>query len=396
MPKISKKGVLMPESPIRKLVPFAEDAKKRGIKVYQLNIGQPDIETPKIALDAVKNNDIKVLAYSKSEGSEQYRIKLSKYYDTKNINVNPQEIIVTSGASEALSFTFGSIMDKDDEIIVPEPFYANYNGFSVANSLKIVAVVSTIENNFSLPSMQEFEKLITKKTKAILICNPNNPTGYLYSKEEIKKLVEIVKKYDLFLISDEVYREFTYDGDSHYSVMEETSIAQNAIMIDSVSKRYSMCGARIGCVVSKNESVIKTVLKFAQSRLSPPTYAQIASEAALETPQSYFKEVNAKYVSRRNLLIHELRKIDGLKVATPKGAFYCVVELPIKDANDFAQWMLEKFNINNETIMVAPAEGFYSTEGLGKNQIRIAYVLNEKDLKTSVHILKQALGKYNS
>jgi len=396
MPKISKKGVLMPESPIRKLVPFAEDAKKRGIKVYQLNIGQPDIETPKIALDAVKNNDIKVLAYSKSEGSEQYRIKLSKYYDTKNINVNPQEIIVTSGASEALSFTFGSIMDKDDEIIVPEPFYANYNGFSVANSLKIVAVVSTIENNFSLPSMQEFEKLITKKTKAILICNPNNPTGYLYSKEEIKKLVEIVKKYDLFLISDEVYREFTYDGDSHYSVMEETSIAQNAIMIDSVSKRYSMCGARIGCVVSKNESVIKTVLKFAQSRLSPPTYAQIASEAALETPQSYFKEINAKYVSRRNLLIHELRKIDGLKVATPKGAFYCVVELPIKDANDFAQWMLEKFNINNETIMVAPAEGFYSTEGLGKNQIRIAYVLNEKDLKTSVHILKQALGKYNS
>jgi aspartate aminotransferase len=396
MPKISKKGVLMPESPIRKLVPFAEDAKKRGIKVYQLNIGQPDIETPKIALDAVKNNDIKVLAYSKSEGSEQYRIKLSKYYDTKNINVNPQEIIVTSGASEALSFTFGSIMDKDDEIIVPEPFYANYNGFSVANSLKIVAVVSTIENNFSLPSMQEFEKLITKKTKAILICNPNNPTGYLYSKEEIKKLVEIVKKYDLFLISDEVYREFTYDGDSHYSVMEESSIAQNAIMIDSVSKRYSMCGARIGCVVSKNESVIKTVLKFAQSRLSPPTYAQIASEAALETPQSYFKEINAKYVSRRNLLIHELRKIDGLKVATPKGAFYCVVELPIKDANDFAQWMLEKFNINNETIMVAPAEGFYSTEGLGKNQIRIAYVLNEKDLKTSVHILKQALGKYNS
>ena len=396
MPKISKKGVLMPESPIRKLVPFAEDAKKRGIKVYQLNIGQPDIETPKIALDAVKNNDIKVLAYSKSEGSEQYRIKLSKYYDTKNINVNPQEIIVTSGASEALSFTFGSIMDKDDEIIVPEPFYANYNGFSVANSLKIVAVVSTIENNFSLPSMQEFEKLITKKTKAILICNPNNPTGYLYSKEEIKKLVEIVKKYDLFLISDEVYREFTYDGDSHYSVMEETSIAQNAIMIDSVSKRYSMCGARIGCVVSKNESVIKTVLKFAQSRLSPPTYAQIASEAALETPQSYFEEINAKYVSRRNLLIHELRKIDGLKVATPKGAFYCVVELPIKDANDFAQWMLEKFNINNETIMVAPAEGFYSTEGLGKNQIRIAYVLNEKDLKTSTQILKKALEKYNS
>ena len=396
MPKISNKGILMPESPIRKLVPFAEDAKKRGVKVYQLNIGQPDIETPKIALDAVRNNNIKVLAYSRSEGSEQYRSKLVKYYDTKNININSKEIIVTSGASEALLFTFGSIMDKDDELIVPEPFYANYNGFSVANSLKIVPVVSTIENNFSLPPIEDFEKLITKKTKAILICNPNNPTGYLYSKEEIKKLVKIVKKHDLFLISDEVYREFTYDGDSHYSIMEESSIEQNAIMIDSVSKRYSMCGARIGCVVSKNKSVIKTVLKFAQSRLSPPTYAQIASEAALETPQSYFEEINAKYVSRRDLLISELRKIDGLKVATPKGAFYCVVELPIEDASDFAQWMLEKFNLDNETIMVAPAEGFYSTEGLGKNQIRIAYVLNEKDLKTSTQILKKALEKYNS
>jgi aspartate aminotransferase len=396
MPKISNKGILMPESPIRKLVPFAEDAKKRGVKVYQLNIGQPDIETPKIALDAVKNNDIKVLAYSRSEGSEQYRSKLSKYYDTKNINVNSKEIIVTSGASEALLFTFGSIMDKDDELIVPEPFYANYNGFSVSNSLKIVPVVSTIENDFSLPPIEDFEKLITKKTKAILICNPNNPTGYLYSKQEIKKLVKIVKKHDLFLISDEVYREFTYDGYSHYSIMEESSISQNAIMIDSVSKRYSMCGARIGCVVSKNESVIKTVLKFAQSRLSPPTYAQIASEAALETPQSYFEEINEKYVSRRDLLIYELRKIDGLKVATPKGAFYCVVELPVDDASDFARWMLEKFNLDNETIMVAPAEGFYSTEGLGKNQKRIAYVLNEKDLKTSTQILKKALEKYNS
>jgi aspartate aminotransferase len=396
MPKISNKGILMPESPIRKLVPFAEDAKKRGVKVYQLNIGQPDIETPKIALDAVKNNDIKVLAYSRSEGSEQYRSKLSKYYDTKNINVNSKEIIVTSGASEALLFTFGSIMDKDDELIVPEPFYANYNGFSVANSLKIVPVVSTIEDDFSLPPIEDFEKLITKKTKAILICNPNNPTGYLYSKQEIKKLVKIVKKHDLFLISDEVYREFTYDGYSHYSIMEESSISQNAIMIDSVSKRYSMCGARIGCVVSKNESVIKTVLKFAQSRLSPPTYAQIASEAALETPQSYFEEINEKYVSRRDLLIYELRKIDGLKVAIPKGAFYCVVELPVDDASDFARWMLEKFNLDNETIMVAPAEGFYSTEGLGKNQIRIAYVLNEKDLKTSTQILKKALEKYNS
>lgn len=394
MPQISNKGILMPESPIRKLVPFAESAKKRGIKVYQLNIGQPDIETPKVALDAVKNNKIEVLAYSRSEGSEQYRTKLSSYYDSKNITVGAKDIIVTSGASEALLFTFGSIMDKDDEIIVPEPFYANYNGFSIANSLKIVPVISKIENNFSLPEIEDFEKLITKKTKAILICNPNNPTGYLYSKNEIKKLVEIVKKHDLFLIADEVYREFTYDGESHYSIMQESTIDQNAIMIDSVSKRYSMCGARIGCVVSKNKKVIETVLKFAQSRLSPPTYAQIASEAALDTPEIYFEEINKKYIQRRNLLISELRKIKGLKVASPKGAFYCIVELPIKDANQFAQWMLEKFNVNNETIMVAPAEGFYSTKGLGKNQIRIAYVLKEEDLKKSVTILKKALDKY--
>ena len=394
MPQISNKGILMPESPIRKLVPFAESAKKRGIKVYQLNIGQPDIETPKVALDAVKNNKIKVLAYSRSEGSEEYRTKLSSYYDSKNIAVGAKDIIVTSGASEALLFTFGSIMDKDDEIIVPEPFYANYNGFSIANSLKIVPVISKIENNFSLPEIEDFEKLITKKTKAILICNPNNPTGYLYSKNEIKKLVEIVKKHDLFLIADEVYREFTYDGESHYSIMQESTIDQNAIMIDSVSKRYSMCGARIGCVVSKNKKVIETVLKFAQSRLSPPTYAQIASEAALDTPEIYFEEINKKYIQRRNLLISELRKIKGLKVASPKGAFYCIVELPIKDANEFAQWMLEKFNVNKETIMVAPAEGFYSTKGLGKNQIRIAYVLKEEDLKKSVTILKKALEKY--
>lgn len=394
MPQISNKGILMPESPIRKLVPFAESAKKRGIKVYQLNIGQPDIETPKVALDAVKNNKIKVLAYSRSEGSEEYRTKLSSYYDSKNIAVGAKDIIVTSGASEALLFTFGSIMDKDDEIIVPEPFYANYNGFSIANSLKIVPVISKIENNFSLPEIEDFEKLITKKTKAILICNPNNPTGYLYSKNEIKKLVEIVKKHDLFLIADEVYREFTYDGESHYSIMQESTIDQNAIMIDSVSKRYSMCGARIGCVVSKNKKVIETVLKFAQSRLSPPTYAQIASEAALDTPEIYFEEINKKYIQRRNLLISELRKIKGLKVASPKGAFYCIVELPIKDANEFAQWMLEKFNVNKETIMVAPAEGFYSTKGLGKNQIRIAYVLKEEDLKKSVTILKKALDKY--
>jgi len=395
MPKISRKGSLMPESPIRKLVPFAESAKKRGVKVYQLNIGQPDIETPKLALDAVKNNNIKVLSYSRSEGSEEYRTKLSKYYSLKNIEVDADQIIVTSGASEALLFTFGSIMDKDDEIIVPEPFYANYNGFSIANGLKIIPVISNIEDNFSLPNIEKFEELITSKTKAILICNPNNPTGYLYSKEEIKKLVQIVKKYDLFLIADEVYREFTYDEDSHHSIMEEESISENTIMIDSVSKRYSMCGARIGCVVTKNKEVKNTILKFAQARLSPPTYAQIASEAALDTPDSYFEIVNKKYIKRRNILISELNKISGVKVASPKGAFYCIVELPVKNTNDFAKWMLDEFHINDETVMVAPAEGFYSTKGLGLNQIRIAYVLKEEDLIKAVNIIKLALKKYN-
>ena len=394
MPKISHKGSLMPESPIRKLVPFAESAKKRGVKVFQLNIGQPDIETPKHALDAVKNNNIKVLSYSRSEGSEEYRTKLSKYYSSKNIEVDADQIIVTSGASEALLFTFGSIMDKDDEIIVPEPFYANYNGFSIANGLKIIPVISKIEDNFSLPNIEKFEELITSKTKAILICNPNNPTGYLYSKKEIKKLVQIVKKHDLFLIADEVYREFTYDEDFHYSIMEEKSISENAIMIDSVSKRYSMCGARIGCVVTKNKEVKNTILKFAQARLSPPTYAQIASEAAIDTPDSYFEIVNNKYIKRRNILIAELNKISNVKVASPKGAFYCIVELPVKNTNDFAKWMLDKFHINNETVMVAPAEGFYSTNGLGLNQIRIAYVLKEEDLIKPVNIIKLALEKY--
>ena len=394
MPKISLKGQTMPQSPIRKLVPYAENAHKQGKTVYYLNIGQPDIKTPDCALKAIKNNTVEVLSYSRSEGSEEYRQKIADYYSKKDINVTSNDIIVTTGGSEALLFAIGSITDPDDEIIIPEPFYANYNGFSTASGVKIVPVISKIEDNFALPPIEEFEKLITSKTKAILICNPGNPTGYLYSKEEIKKLAAIVKKHDLFLIADEVYREFTYDGESHYSIMQESTIDQNAIMIDSVSKRYSMCGARIGCVVSKNKKVIETVLKFAQSRLSPPTYAQIASEAALDTPEIYFEEINKKYIQRRNLLISELRKIKGLKVASPKGAFYCIVELPIKDANQFAQWMLEKFNVNNETIMVAPAEGFYSTKGLGKNQIRIAYVLKEEDLKKSVTILKKALDKY--
>ncbi|WP_412984275.1 pyridoxal phosphate-dependent aminotransferase [Pontimicrobium sp. IMCC45349] len=396
MPLVSSKGKSMPQSPIRKLVPFAEDAKKRGTKVFHLNIGQPDIKTPKIALDAVKNNTLEVVAYSRSEGSEEYRVKLAKYYSDHKINVDAKDIIVTTGGSEALLFTFGSIMDAEDEIIIPEPFYANYNGFSIAQSVKVVPVVSKIENNFALPPIEEFEKLITPKTKAILICNPGNPTGYLYSKEEIKQLAEIVKKHDLFLIADEVYREFAYDGTEHYSIMQEAGLEDHAIMIDSVSKRYSMCGARIGCIVTKNEDVIQTALKFAQARLSPPTYAQIACEAALDTPESYFTEVINEYVERRNVLIDELQKIEGVTVAKPKGAFYCIAELPVENADDFAQWLLEKFHLNNETIMIAPAAGFYSTEGLGKNQVRIAYVLKKEDLITSVNILKEALKQYNA
>ncbi len=396
MPTISNKGKQMPESPIRKLVPFAEDAKKRGVKVFHLNIGQPDIKTPQVALDAIKNNTLEVVAYARSEGSEEYRTKLAAYYAKNNIHINANDIIVTTGGSEALLFTFGSIMDSDDEVIIPEPFYANYNGFSTASGVKIVPVISKIEDNFALPPIEEFEKLITPKTKAILICNPGNPTGYLYSKEEIQKLAVIVKKHDLFLIADEVYREFTYDGLSHHSIMKESGLEQHAIMIDSVSKRYSMCGARIGCIVSKNKEVIATALKFAQARLSPPTYALIASEAALDTPQSYFDDVIVEYVERRNTLINELQKIEGVKVATPKGAFYCIVELPVKNADHFAQWLLEDFHLNNKTIMIAPAAGFYSTMGLGLNQVRIAYVLKKEDLIQSVAILKSALETYNA
>lgn len=394
MPKISLKGRLMPESPIRKLVPYAEDAKKRGIKVYHLNIGQPDIETPKAALDAVKNNDIKVLSYARSEGSEEYRTKLSQYYKKNNVDVTEKDIIITTGGSEALLFTLGSITDFGDEIIIPEPFYANYNGFSVANGIKVVPIVSKIDDDFALPPIENFEELITEKTKAILICNPGNPTGYLYSLDEIIKLKELALKHDLFLVADEVYREFIYDGVKHHSVMSVDGLEEHAIIIDSVSKRYSMCGARIGCIVSKNKSLIQTALKYAQARLSSPTYALLASEAALETPQSYFDEVIEEYNERRKVLIHELSKIENLKVSTPKGAFYCIAELPVKDADKFAQWLLENFSHNNESVMVAPASGFYSTQGSGKNQIRIAYVLNKESLIRSVELIKLALEQY--
>ena len=396
MPKISNRGIQMPSSPIRKLVPFAEQAKSEGAHVYHLNIGQPDIKTPEIALDAVKNNNISILAYSRSEGSDQYRSKLADYYKVNQIEVEANDIIVTTGGSEALQFILGSIMDQEDEIIIPEPFYANYNGFSTAQGINVIPVVSKIENNFALPPISEFEKLITLKTKAVLICNPGNPTGYLYSKEEINQLEQLVIKHDLFLISDEVYREFCYDGYTHNSIMTKQSLSDHAIMIDSVSKRYSMCGARIGCLVTKNKNVYNTALKFAQARLSPPTYAQIASEAALSTPDSYFQKVINEYSNRRNILIEELQKIDGVKVATPRGAFYCIVELPITNADDFAQWLLEKFRVNNETIMIAPAAGFYASEGLGKNQVRIAYVLKKTELISSVNILKEGLKVYNS
>lgn len=394
MPRISQKGESMPQSPIRKLVPYAEMAYKKGKTVYHLNIGQPDIKTPEVALDAVKINSLDILAYTRSEGSDEYRQKIADYYGKHDIHVTKEDIIVTTGGSEALLFAFGSIMDIDDEIIIPEPFYANYNGFSTASGVNIVPVISKIEDNFALPPIEEFEKLITPKTKAILICNPGNPTGYLYSKDEIKKLARIVKKHDLFLIADEVYREFTYDGVIHYSIMQEEDLKDHAIMIDSVSKRYSMCGARIGCLVSRNKQVISTALKFAQARLSPPTLAQIASEAALQTPQSYFDEVISEYVERRNLLIAELEKIEGVKVAKPKGAFYCIVELPVKNADDFAQWLLESFDVNGETVMVAPAAGFYSSPNVGLNQIRIAYVLQKESLIKAVNILKEALKIY--
>lgn len=397
MPKISNKGKLMPESPIRKLVPYAEIAKKKGNKVYHLNIGQPDIKTPEVAMNSIKNLDIKVLEYSHSAGFESYRKKLSQYYINHGLPINTEDIIITTGGSEALLFAMGSCLDQGDEIIIPEPFYANYNGFSTASGVNVVPVISSIETGFDLPPIAEFEKLITPKTKAILICNPGNPTGYLYTQEEMLQLAELVKKHDLFLIADEVYREFIYDEtDKHYSVMNIPGIEENAIMIDSVSKRYSMCGARIGCIVSKNKEVMATAMKFAQARLSPPTFAQIASEAALDTPQSYFVEVIEEYKERRDILISELNKIDGVKVATPKGAFYCIAQLPVDNADTFAQWLLESYDNNKETVMVAPAAGFYSTKGVGLNEVRIAYVLKKEDLVRSVQILKDAILVYNS
>ena len=394
MPTISQKGLAMPQSPIRKLMPYADAARKNGKHIFHLNIGQPDIKTPNVALEAIKNNSIEILSYSASEGFETYRNKLADYYKTNNINVSAEDIIISTGGSEALLFTMGSIADSGDEVIIPEPFYANYNGFATASGVTVVPVKSSIDNGFALPPIAEFEKLITPKTKAILICNPGNPTGYLYTKEEIEQLAVMVKKHNLFIVADEVYREFAYDGNTHHSIMSEPGLEDHAIMIDSVSKRYSMCGARIGCMVSKNKELMSTALKFAQARLSPPTFAQVAAEAALETPKSYFDDVIEEYVHRRNLLVNALEDIKGVKVAKPKGAFYCIAELPVKDAEDFAKWLLSDFDVDGQTVMVAPASGFYSTPNTGLNQVRIAYVLNEDDLLKSVNILKKALEVY--
>lgn len=394
MPKISQKAVDMPASPIRKLVPYSEKAKKAGKTVYHLNIGQPDIETPKVALDAVKNMDRKVIEYSHSAGFESYRVALAESYKKVGLPVDTEDIIITTGGSEALIFGFMCTCNPGDEVIIPEPFYANYNGFAVMAGLKVVPVKSEIESGFALPPVEEFEKRITANTKAIVICNPGNPTGYLYSREELEKLRDIVKKYDLFLFADEVYREFCYDGAKPFSVLNLEGIEQNVIMIDSVSKRYSMCGARIGALVSKNKEIMSAALKFGQARLSPPTIDQIASEAALQTPQSYFDDVVAEYVQRRNIMVDGLNSIPGVFCPKPSGAFYCVAKFPVDNAEQFCQWLLEEFEFEGQTVMMAPANGFYSTPGSGLNEARIAYVLNQESLQKAVICLREALKVY--
>ena len=394
MPILSNKAVQMPESPIRKLVPYAEKAKANGKTVYHLNIGQPDIETPEVALNAIKNMDRKVIEYSHSAGFESYRNKLSTYYKSINIHVEPSEIIITTGGSEALTFGFMTTCDPGDEVIIPEPFYANYNGFAVAAGLNVVPVTASIETGFALPPVEEFEKRITSKTKAIVICNPGNPTGYLYSKEELEKLRDIVKKHDLFLFADEVYREFCYDGAQPFSVMNLEGIDQNVILIDSVSKRYSMCGARIGCLISRNKEVMSAALKFGQACLSPPTIDQIAAEAALDTPQSYFDDVVTEYVKRRDIMIEGLNSIPGVFCPKPSGAFYCVAKFPVDNAERFCQWLLEDFEYEGATVMMAPANGLYSTKGQGEQEARIAYVLNQDSLRKAVKCIEEALKVY--
>jgi len=395
MPHISKKGSDMPASPIRKLTPYADLAKQNGKKIYHLNIGQPDIETPEIILDAIKNIDFKVWAYTPSEGTASYRNKLTQYYNQLNYNITANEILVTNGGSEAITIAMQSCLNNGDEIIIPEPFYANYNGFACMADIVIKPILSTIDNGFALPAISEFEKLITDKTRAIFICNPNNPTGYLYSREELELLRDLCLKYDLFLFSDEAYREFCYDDREFISPMHLQGLEENVIVLDTVSKRYSACGARLGCLITKNKSVYQTALKFAQARLSPPMVAQIAGEAAVDTPDSYFVQVKKEYTQRRDLLANGLNKIPGVKCPIPGGAFYIVAQLPIDDSDKFCQWMLEEFDYENETVMMAPATGFYSTSGTGKNEVRLAYVLNQEELRKALICLEKGLEVYN-
>ncbi|MDY4042775.1 MAG: pyridoxal phosphate-dependent aminotransferase [Marinifilaceae bacterium] len=394
MPQISNKGLAMPSSPIRKLVPFADKAKAKGIKVYHLNIGQPDIQTPQVALDALKHCDEKVIAYTHSAGNVSLRKKMAKYYQNIGIDVNENEIMVTTGGSEAITIAFLSTLNPGDEIIIPEPFYANYNAFAVMCGVTVKTVTSVIENNFALPPIHEIEKVITPRTKGIVIVNPNNPTGYLYSQEELEQLATIVKKHDLYLYADEVYREFCYDGLKHFSTMRLKGIEQNVILFDSVSKRYSECGLRVGAIVTHNKEVMTAALKFGMARLCAPAIGQILAEASLDTPAEYFQNVYNEYIARRNYMVEALNKMPGVVCPMPKGAFYAVVKLPIDDADKFAQWMLEDFEYNKQTVMVAPASGFYSTPGLGKDEVRIAYVLEIDELKGAMETLAKALEVY--
>lgn len=394
MPQISEKGKAMPASPIRKLVPYAEGAKQKGRKVYHLNIGQPDIATPEVALKAIKDNALKVVEYSHSAGNESYRRGLAEYYRSVGIDIDHNQIIITAGGSEAITIGFMSCLNPGDEVIIPEPFYANYNGFATSAGVKVVPVTSSIEDGFALPPMAEMEKLITPKTRGVVICNPNNPTGYLYSKEELEQLAELVKKYDMYLFADEVYREFCYDGHTHFSTMNLKGLENNVVLMDSVSKRYSMCGVRVGALISRNCEVMAAAMKFAQARLCPPSYGQIAAEAALSTPKEYFTEVYDEYIKRRDFMVEALNKMEGVVCPMPKGAFYTVVKLPVDDADKFAQWLLESFEYNNQTVMLAPASGFYATPGLGKDEVRIAYVLKIEDLKNAMETLEAALKQY--
>ncbi|MFI3268018.1 MAG: pyridoxal phosphate-dependent aminotransferase [Rikenellaceae bacterium] len=396
MLNLSKKSELIPASPIRKLVPYSEEAKRKGVKVHHLNIGQPDIETPEVALDAIRNISSKVLEYTHSAGNESFRRGMAEYYQKLGLDVNYDDIIATNGGSEAILFTLMACVDTGGEVIVPEPFYANYNGFAAEAGVEIVPVVSTIDDNFALPAISEIEKKITDKTKAILLCNPNNPTGYLYTLDELEQLRDLALKADLFLIVDEVYREFCYDGNIHHSALKLEGAEDNVIVIDSLSKRYSMCGIRLGVVVSKNKPFIDAILRMGQARLCPPLLAQIAGEAALSTPQSYFDDVYNEYIERRNVTINALNEIEGVYAPMPMGAFYSIVKLPVDSADKFAQWILEEFSYNGETVMLAPASGFYATEGHGVDEVRIAYVLEKESLKSAVKCIEAALKEYNS